>query len=211
MHYPLDDARVTPGSLKASCDILVDFAILPLLRPRLVSSRFRKGGNDQSSSKVLHEERNGALVSRKSAYRMEDAKMNRKWLLAITLAIFLGPSFSWAQFPTNLTWTTVLKDVGALEGLTGDNNGKFYVADRTANVCRVWEIDTNVNPATATQVGAVNRVGCAPSGLAFNAGGDLFITTAGDAGFIYKLTPGAGAPRQRFMLRESLEPMGSPF
>jgi sugar lactone lactonase YvrE len=120
--------------------------------------------------------------------------MNGKWLptIIIALAVGLGWSLAEAQFPNNPTWTTVLKNVGAMEGLTG-NNGNFYVADRTPNVCNVWKINTNVVPATVSNVGAVNRMGCQPSGLAFDANEDLFITTAGGGGFIYKLTPNAGA------------------
>ena len=63
-----------------------------------------------------------------------------KWIfkLIITVVLGLGWSLAWAQFPNNPTWTTFLKagdridgvTVGAMEGLTGDNNGNFYVADR---------------------------------------------------------------------------------
>lgn len=120
-------------------------------------------------------------------------------LLALTFSVILSLSGSvaWAQLPSNLTWTTVLKDVGGLEGLTGDDNGKFYVADRRAPQCTVWEIDTTTTPAATSAVGAINRAGCTPSGLTFDANRDLFITTGGGGGFIYKVAlNGPNVPAQ---------------
>ena len=84
--------------------------------------------------------------------------------------------------------------VGSMEGLTGDNNGRFYVADRTTDVCNVWEIDTNTALPSKARVGNVGAAGCRPSGLTLDANGDLFITTAGGGGVIYTLTPNAGDP-----------------
>jgi hypothetical protein len=115
-----------------------------------------------------------------------------KWLARLVLALLIGlaSSSAWAQFPNNPTWTTVFVPPAPIEGLTGDNNGNFYVADRGSGGanCAVWQIDTNTN--TVQQVGLITAA-CIPSGLAFDANNDLFITSP--AG-IYKLTPNAGSP-----------------
>jgi sugar lactone lactonase YvrE len=148
------------------------------------------------SSKIPVKAAMKALTNvKKQNNKVEEKKMKGKWIstLMLTVGLGLASSLAWAQFPNNPTWTTVLKNVGAMEGLTGDQNGHLYVADRTTNVCNVWKINTNVVPAIVSNVGAVNRVGCQPSGLAFDANEDLFITTGGGGGFIYKLTPNAFA------------------
>ena len=122
---------------------------------------------------------------------MEEDKMKGKWMFTLMLTVVLGFGFSqaWAQFPNNPTWTTVFVAApGApIEGLTGDNNGNFYVADR-GFPCKVWRINTTTG--VVVQVGQITAA-CSPSGLAFDANGDLFITSP--AG-IYKLTPNAADP-----------------
>ena len=118
--------------------------------------------------------------------------MKRKLLfnLILTVLLGLGWSSSWAEFPNNPTWTTVLEGVGAIEGMTGDNYGKFYVADRQTDR-NVWEIDTNTVPASITKVGQVGVDSSNRSGLTSDANGDLFITSGSS---IYKLTPNADYP-----------------
>lgn len=74
------------------------------------------------------------------------------------------------------TWTTVFKGtLAGIEGLTGDDSGNLYVAERGggANPCPVWKI--------AAATGATTQVGvepgpCSPSGLAFGADHRLYIT-----------------------------------
>ena len=133
--------------------------------------------------------------------------MNGKWLLALTLTIILklGASSAWAQL-NNLTWTTVLAagdvvdgvPVGTMEGLTGDSNGNFYVADRGLSdgnhndTCNVWKV--NSQTALANHVGQITADPCRPSGLTFGPNGDLFITTGEAPGIIYRLTPNATDP-----------------
>ena len=130
-----------------------------------------------------------------------------KWIFKLILTVVMGLrwSLAWAQFPNNPTWTTYLKardiiggvTVGAMEGLTGDDNGNFYVADRgddTTNndTCHVWRI--NYNTGMVDLVGQIEADPCRPSGLARDSKGDLFITTGEGGGIIYRLTPNATNP-----------------
>lgn len=140
--------------------------------------------------------------------------------LMATVVLSLGLSQAWAQFPSGpLTWTTYLTrndvisvpgvgdvTVGNMEGLTGDNNGILYVADRgvndggsdptNADTCHVWRINTNTGDVDL--VGQITDT-CRPSGLTFDANGDLFITSGvdsgtNDGGSIYQLTPNVANP-----------------
>ncbi len=91
------------------------------------------------------------------------------------------------------TWTTVFRGTQAgIEGLTGDDHGNLYLAERGGgtNPCPVWKI--------AAATGATTEVGfvpgpCSPSGLAFGHDGRLYVT-GGDAPALDQidvLTPGA--------------------
>jgi sugar lactone lactonase YvrE len=74
------------------------------------------------------------------------------------------------------TWTTVFTGtLAGIEGLTGDDAGNLYVAERGggSNPCPVWKI--------ASATGATTQVGvepgpCAPSGLAFGPDHRLYLT-----------------------------------
>jgi sugar lactone lactonase YvrE len=102
------------------------------------------------------------------------------------MMLVFGWSSAWAQFPKNPSFTTYFIPAAGIEGLTGDNNGNFYVADRTSGVCNVWKINTNIPAPNSVTVGAINAAGCGPSGLTFDRNGNLFITNGAT---IYKLTP----------------------
>jgi sugar lactone lactonase YvrE len=78
----------------------------------------------------------------------------------------------------NATWTTVFTGTKAgIEGLTGDNRGNVYVAERGGgnNPCPVWKI--TAASGAATQIGFVPGP-CSPSGLAFGPDRRLYITGA---------------------------------
>lgn len=109
----------------------------------------------------------------------------------IVVAVGLAWSPAWPQFKNNPTFTTYFAPGVTIEGLTGDNDGNFYVADRNQdsdpnNNCNVWKINTNIPAPNSTKVGEIGVLGCAPSGLTFDRNGDLYITNGST---IYKLTP----------------------
>jgi sugar lactone lactonase YvrE len=101
--------------------------------------------------------------------------------------------YSPAALGHDASWTTVFKGTHAgIEGLTGDNHGNVYVAERGGgtNPCPVWKIA--VATGATTQVGFVPGP-CSPSGLAFGRDGRLYVTGANAPALdqIDVLTPGA--------------------
>ena len=94
------------------------------------------------------------------------------------------------QFPREATFTTLVVTPLAIEGLTGDAAGNLYTTGRaaTGTPCPVWRIDTH-DPALV-QVGSIpNSTGaCNPSGITFDAHGNLYIADANLGGVIWKLT-----------------------
>ena len=112
--------------------------------------------------------------------------------------IFLHVSSAQAQIPNNPTFTTFfISAPSGIEGLTGNSQGDFFVADRGTGgtTCKVWKITPSTNQVV--QVGQINTF-CRPSGLAFDKSGDLFITTvvgtAAATNVIYRLTPNEANP-----------------
>jgi len=90
-------------------------------------------------------------------------------------------------------WTTVFKSTLAIEGLTGDDDGNLYVAQRGgASGCPIQRL--HPPDPTPTLVGTVPPP-CSPSGLTFDATGKLYITGIGSTqDAIDVLTPNAGSP-----------------
>jgi sugar lactone lactonase YvrE len=132
--------------------------------------------------------------------------MNAKGLnaLLIALSICFGWSIAWSAqspFPANATFTTLTTTPLAIEGLTGDNSGNLYTVGRhNANnpaelglPCPVWKI--NLTTPSLVEVGNIPAPSassvCAPSGLAFNKAGDLFVA---DGNRISYFTPNAVTP-----------------
>jgi len=107
------------------------------------------------------------------------------------LALFLCPAWAddddhhHARFPTDATFSTLILTPIAIEGLTGDDAGNLYTTGRGANPCPVWRISAAV--PVLVPVGSVPAP-CSPSGIAFDAFGNLFIS---DNDKIWTLTPNA--------------------
>jgi sugar lactone lactonase YvrE len=100
-----------------------------------------------------------------------------------------------AALGRHATWTTIFTGTNGIEGLTADNRGNVYVAERGATIadpCPVWRI------ATATR--AVTQVGflpapCSPAAIAFGPDGRLYVTggNAPTNDTILVLRPGTAA------------------
>ena len=116
----------------------------------------------------------------------------------------VAPADDRGPFPQNATFTTRALTPFAIEGLAGDAAGNLYTTGRQTDGnknCPVWRI----HPADGTRATVAfipNRVNappaatpCNPSGITFDAFGDLYIadaaTIAGVSGTVWKVTPDA--------------------
>ena len=117
----------------------------------------------------------------------------KSFLAFLGIVLFCGSA--WADedhdrdLPRDATFSTLIKTPFGIEGLTGDNRGNLYTTGRAPGApCPVWRIAV-ANPSLVT-VGFVPAP-CSPNGLAFNAGGDLFVV---DNDKVWTFTPNASAP-----------------
>jgi sugar lactone lactonase YvrE len=119
--------------------------------------------------------------------------MSKRILALLSLWLFASP-LAWAdedhsRFPRDATFSTLILTPFAIEGLTGDDAGNLYTTGRPAGQpCPVWRIFVD-SPSLVT-VGFVPAP-CSPSGIAFDAKGDLFVA---DADKVWTLTPNAATP-----------------
>ncbi len=93
-----------------------------------------------------------------------------------------------SRFPRDATFSTLVLTALTIEGLTGDDQGNLYTTGRGANPCPVWRISL-ASPSLVT-VGNVPAP-CSPSGITFDAKGDLFVA---DADKVWTFTPDAATP-----------------
>lgn len=109
-------------------------------------------------------------------------------------------SLTWAQFPNNAKFTTLITAPFPTEGLTGDNDGNLYSGGNNNNPpavpngtnCPVWRVNTQLANPSLEQVGTISGT-CNPLGIAFNKVNDLFVAN-GATGTIHTFTPSASNP-----------------
>src|SRR5262245_20566682 len=96
------------------------------------------------------------------------------------------------RFPQNATFTTLAVTPLAIEGLTADDAGNLYTTGREllGDTCPVWKF-TGPARTTVGFIPSYAAARCNPSGIAFDAHGDLYIADGGPAATIWKLTPNA--------------------
>ncbi|HXG53161.1 MAG TPA: SMP-30/gluconolactonase/LRE family protein [candidate division Zixibacteria bacterium] len=118
---------------------------------------------------------------------MKLKRTTRSFLVSI-VGLLVSPA--WAQFPSNPTFTTRALTPFAIEGLTADATGNLYTTGRqpdTNKKCPVWRIDSS--GARRTVAFIANNPACNPSGIAFDAVGNLYIADAAGGGRVWRVKP----------------------
>ena len=111
-------------------------------------------------------------------------------------ALDARPESPASSLPVDSNFTTLVTTPLAIEGLTGDRNGNFFTTGRAAPAgtpCPVWRVSlSSVTPVVVGNVPAPSATGqCSPSGIAFGANGNLFIS---ESDKVYTLKPDASQP-----------------
>jgi sugar lactone lactonase YvrE len=110
----------------------------------------------------------------------------RNSFIAVSLLVSAQLSIpSWAQAET---FSTLITTPLAIEGLTNDNAGNLYTPGRGGSPCPVWRV--NIAHPSLVVVGNIPGP-CAPSGLAFNRRGKLFVSVGDN---IYSFIPNSSIP-----------------
>ena len=111
-------------------------------------------------------------------------------LCTALLGLVVGPAAADSPFPKDATFTTFAITPFAVEGLTGDAAGNLYTTGRqpdTTKKCPVWRFAAD--GARVSVAFIENSPACNPSGIAFDASGDLHIADAAQGGVVWRVTP----------------------
>jgi len=127
----------------------------------------------------------------------EEHNMNAKVfavLLAGTTIAFAGLTRAddEGRFPSNPTFTTRAITPFAIEGLTGDAAGNLYTTGRqtdTTKKCPIWRIARDGSRVSVAFI--PNPAGCNPSGITFDAAGNLYVADGAGTGTVWKVAPDA--------------------
>lgn len=124
--------------------------------------------------------------------------MKKEWttgLMALAVCT-AGVAAADPRFPGAATFSTLTTTTLAIEGLTGDQQGNLYSTGRAPGIgvpCPIWRIAVgSPTPVVVGQVPAPSAsAACSPSGLAFGANGQLYVS---EADKVYRVVPNAAAP-----------------
>ena len=117
-------------------------------------------------------------------------------LLGASVVLFSAAALADAGspgLPRNVSFTTLAITPFAIEGLTGDADGNLYTTGRATpaaadNPCPVWRIKPD---GTLVPVGSIPNApapnACNPSGITFDALGNLYVADAANGGVVWKL------------------------
>lgn len=112
-------------------------------------------------------------------------------LAAVICAFSVAPAIADhpRQFPGDATFTTLITTPLAIEGLTGDRRGNLYTTGRAPvpTRCPIWRI--SVESPALVEVGSIpnSPTACNPSGITYDAYGNLYIADANLGGVVWRL------------------------
>src|SRR3954465_4482306 len=96
------------------------------------------------------------------------------------------------RFPGKPRFTTRAITPFAIEGLTGDRAGNLYSTGRqtdTTKKCPIWRFARDGSRVTVAFI--PNPTGCNPSGITFDADGNLYVADGAGSGTEWKVAPDA--------------------
>ena len=113
--------------------------------------------------------------------------------ILFTGTFFVAATAAHSQgLPANATFTTRAITPLAIEGLTGDADGNLYTTGRQTDAtrkCPVWRIAPDGTRRTVAFV--PNPVACNPSGITFDAAGNLYVADSAGTGTVWSVAPDA--------------------
>jgi sugar lactone lactonase YvrE len=115
-------------------------------------------------------------------------------LLVGVLSCFTA-SLTWAQFPKQASFTTLITAPFPTEGLTGDKDGNLYTGGNSGTNCPIWRTNIDGSSPILNDGNIIGRIAgtCNPLGMALNKAGDVFVAN-GATGEIYTFVPNTVSP-----------------